>query len=75
MKPQYIILTLLAVSLYWMYLLYHPFLLSIMIASLLAISTASAQRRLVQQTGSVLLASLISTVTLAVLFLCRWGTF
>lgn len=75
MKPQYIILTLLAVSLYWMYLLYHPFLLSIMIASLLAISTASAQRRLVQKSGSVLVASLISTVTLAVLFFVPLGYF
>ncbi|MEE8589249.1 MAG: AI-2E family transporter [Sulfurimonadaceae bacterium] len=75
MKPQYIILTLLAFSLYWMYLLYQPFLLSIMIASLLAISTASVQRRLEQQTGSVLIASTLSTVALALLFFAPLGYF
>ncbi len=67
-KPQYIILTLLAFSLYWMYLLYQPFLLSIMIASLLAISTVGFQRRLEEKSGSVLLASLLSTLLLALLF-------
>ena len=75
MKPQYIIITLLGFSLYWMFLLYQPFLLSIMIAALLAISTASVQRRLEQQTGSVLLASLISTITLAILFFAPLGYF
>ena len=75
MKPQYIIITLLGFSLYWMFLLYQPFLLSIMIAALLAVSTASVQRRLEQQTGSVLLASLISTVTLAILFFAPLGYF
>ncbi len=75
MKPQYIILTLLAFSLYWMYLLYQPFLLSMMIAALLAVSTASFQRRLEQQTGSVLIASTLSTLTLALLFLAPLGYF
>ena len=75
MKPQYIVLTLLAFSLYWMYLLYQPFLLSIMIASLLAISTASVQRRLEQKFDSVLIASLFSTVGLAVLFFAPLGYF
>jgi len=75
MKPQYIILTLLAFSLYWMYLLYQPFLLSIMIASLLAISTASLQRRLEEKTNSVLIASLLSTIGLAVLFFAPLGYF
>ncbi len=75
MKPQYIILTLLAFSLYWMYLLYQPFLLSIMIASLLAISTASVQRRLEQKFDSVLIASLLSTIALAVLFFAPLGYF
>ncbi len=75
MKPQYIILTLLAFSLYWMYLLYQPFLLSIMIASLLAISTASVQRRLEEKFNSVLIASLLSTIGLAVLFFAPLGYF
>ena len=75
MKPQYIVLTLLAFSLYWMFLLYQPFLLSIMIASLLAISTASLQRRLELQTNSVLVASILSTLTLALLFFAPLGYF
>ena len=75
MKPQYIVLTLLAFSLYWMFLLYQPFLLSIMIASLLAISTASLQRRLELQTNSVLIASILSTFTLAILFFAPLGYF
>ncbi len=75
MKPKYIILILLAFSLYWMYLLYQPFLLAMMIASLLAISTASVQRRLIQKTDSVVIASIISTLTLAVLFFAPLGYF
>ena len=75
MKPQYIIFTLLAISLYWMYLLYQPFLLSIMIASLLAISTASVQHRMVEKTGSTLFATIISTIALALLFFAPLGYF
>jgi len=75
MKPQYIIITLLGFSLYWMYLLYNPFLLTMMIAALLAVSTASVQRRLEKQTGSVLLASAVSTVILATLFFAPLGYF
>ena len=43
MKPQYFIAILFATSLYWMYLLYSPFILTILIAALLAISTSSIQ--------------------------------
>ena len=75
LKPQYIILTLLAFSTYWMYLLYQPFILSIMIASLLAISTVGLQRRLEEKTGSVLLSSIISTLALALLFFAPLGYF
>jgi len=46
-----------------------------MIASLLAMSTASVQRRLEEKTNSVLLASLISTIGLAVLFFAPLGYF
>lgn len=74
-KPQYIIFTLLAFSMYWMYLLYQPFLLSIMIASLLAISTVGLQRRLEEKSGSVLLAALLSTLVLALLFFAPLGYF
>jgi len=74
-KPQYIIFTLLGFSIYWMYLLYQPFLLSIMIASLLAISTVGLQKRLEKKTGSVLLASILSTLVLALLFFAPLGYF
>jgi len=43
MKPQFFVAILFAVALYWMYLLYTPFLLSITIALLLAISTSNIQ--------------------------------
>jgi predicted PurR-regulated permease PerM len=46
-----------------------------MIAALLATSTTSLQRRLEQQTGSVLLASVISTISLAILFFAPLGYF
>ena len=75
MKPQYIIITLLGFSLYWMYLLYQPFLLSMMIAALLAVSTASMQRRIEKQTGSVFVASALSTLSLAILFFAPLGYF
>jgi len=75
MKPQYIIITLLGFSLYWMYLLYQPFLLSMMIAALLAVSTASVQRRLEKQTGSVFIATAFSTLSLAILFFAPLGYF
>ncbi|MCJ7766124.1 MAG: AI-2E family transporter [Thiovulaceae bacterium] len=75
MKPQHIMIALLTVALYWMYLLYQPFLLTIMIAALLAVSTSSLQRRLEQQSGSVLFASVVSTLSLAILFFAPLGYF
>lgn len=75
MKPHHIIMILLATSLYWMYLLYQPFLLSILIASLLAISTAGLQRKLEAKSNSVLVASLLSTTALALLFFVPLGYF
>jgi len=52
MKPKYLISLLLASASYWMYLLYKPFLMSIIIASLLAISTSTIQRKLEKITNS-----------------------
>jgi predicted PurR-regulated permease PerM len=75
MKPQYIMIALFSIALYWMYLLYQPFLLTMMIAALLAVSTSSMQRRLEQQSGSVLYASIVSTLSLALLFFAPLGYF
>lgn len=75
MKPQYFVVLLFATSLYWMYLLYAPFLMAIIIAVLLAISTSSIQDLLLKYLKNRFYASLISTLLLAVLFLVPLGYF
>jgi len=75
MKPQYFIGILFATSLYWMYLLYSPFLLTILIAALLAVSTASIQRYFEKYLQSKLVASIVSSLLLAVLFFAPLGYF
>jgi len=68
MKPQFFVAILFAISLYWMYLLYQPFLLSITIASLLAISTSSIQVYLEKYLKYRFVAAFTSSLLLAVLF-------
>ena len=75
MKPQYFIAILFAASLYWMYLLYAPFLLSITIAALLAISTSNIQDLLEKKLKIKLLAALVSSLLLAALFFAPLGYF
>ena len=75
MKPQFFIAILFASSLYWMYLLYAPFLLSITIAALLAISTSNVQGLLEKKLKIKLLAALASSLLLAVLFFGPLGYF
>ena len=75
MKPQYFIGILFATSLYWMYLLYSPFLLTILIAALLAVSTASIQSYFEKYLQSKLVASIVSSLLLAVLFFAPLGYF
>lgn len=75
MKPQYFVMVLFATALYWMYLLYAPFLLSITIAVLLAISTSNIQNYFESLFNSKFLASLTSTFLLAVLFFVPLGYF
>jgi predicted PurR-regulated permease PerM len=75
MKPQYFSALLFVAALYWIYQLYQPFLLSVTIASLLAMSTANLQRRLERLTRSSLIAALISTTLLALLFFAPLGYF
>ena len=75
MKPQYFIAILFASSLYWMYLLYAPFILSILIAALLAISTSSIQCYLEKYLHSKLFASIVSSLLLAALFFAPLGYF
>lgn len=75
MKPQYFVAILFATSLYWMYLLYAPFLLTITIASLLAVSTSNIQNLLYKFLKSRFLSALISSLLLAVLFFAPLGYF
>jgi len=75
MKPQYFIAILFAASLYWMYLLYAPFILAMTIAALLAISTSHIQNSLEKLFKSKLLAALSASFLLAVLFFAPLGYF
>lgn len=75
MKPQYFVAILFATSLYWMYLLYAPFLLGMIIAALLAISTSNIQNFFEKILKSKFLAALSSSVLLAVLFFVPLGYF
>jgi len=75
MKPQYFVALLFITSLYWMYLLYSPFIFIITIASLLAISTSSIESWLQKKSNSKLFSSLISSLLLALLFFAPLGYF
>ncbi|MDD2566927.1 MAG: AI-2E family transporter [Thiovulaceae bacterium] len=75
MKPQYFVAILFAISLYLMYLLYAPFLLGIIIAALLAISTANIQNFFERLFRSKFRAALVSSFLLAVLFFAPLGYF
>ncbi|MCW8838623.1 MAG: AI-2E family transporter [Thiovulaceae bacterium] len=75
MKPQYFVAILFGTSLYWMYLLYAPFLLSMTIAALLAISTSNIQDFFEDKIGSKFMAALISSLLLGVLFFVPLGYF
>ncbi len=75
MKPQFFIAALFGVSLYGMYYLYSPFLLVILIAGLLAISTSNIQNFLEEYLHSKIFAAFISSLLLAVLFFAPLGYF
>ena len=75
MKPQHLLIVLFGASLYWMYLLYQPFLLTMLIAALLAISTANVQCYFTQITRSRLIGSALSTLFMALLFFAPLGYF
>ncbi|MFA6760824.1 MAG: AI-2E family transporter [Sulfuricurvum sp.] len=68
MKPIYFLALLFALSLYLMYQLYAPFLLAMIIATLLAISTSNINEFFYNLTKHKLLSALASTTLLAVLF-------
>ena len=75
MKPQYFVAILFATSLYWMYLLYAPYLPGMTIAALLAVSTANMQNFFEKMMHSKFLAALTSSTLLGVLFFVPLGYF
>jgi len=75
MKPQYFVAILFATALYGMYYLYSPFILTITIAALLAISTSNIHRCFEKKIKSKFLAALLSSLILAILFFAPLGYF
>jgi len=75
MKPKYFVAILFATSLYWMYLLYSPYILGIIIAALLAISTSNVQDFFEKLFRSKFWAAIASSFLLAVLFFVPLGYF
>jgi len=75
MRTQYFIAILFATALYWMYLLYAPFLMVITIAALLSISTSNMQDYFEKKLHSKLAAALLSSILLAMLFFAPLGYF
>ncbi|MDD5373436.1 MAG: AI-2E family transporter [Sulfurimonas sp.] len=75
MKPLYFVGVLFVTSLYWMYLLYAPFLLAMTIAALLAISTSNIQDIFLKYLKNRFYASMASAFLLAVLFFVPLGYF
>jgi len=75
LKPQYFTAILFATALYWMYLLYAPFLLLITIAALLAISTSNIQDYFEHIFKNRLLSAILSSLLLATLFFAPLGYF
>ena len=75
MKPQFFVAILFATSLYWMYFLYAPFILTITIAALLAVSTSNIQDFFEKLFNSKLLSAFTSSFILAILFFAPLGYF
>ncbi len=75
MKSQHFLLALFVVALFGIYILYKPFLLTITIAALLAVSTSNIQKFFLNATGSHFLAASLSTILLALLFFFPLGYF
>ncbi len=73
MKPQYFIAALFLFALYWMFFLYKPFLMSMTIAILLAMSTLNVQNYFEKRLNSKLFASIITSFLLAVMFFGPFG--
>ena len=75
MRSRYALLFMLVFSLYWIYRLYEPFLMALIIGALLAISTSSINRTFERSFNSHMVAAVISTLLLAIVFIAPLGYF
>jgi predicted PurR-regulated permease PerM len=75
MKKEYFTLSLLMIVSYGIYVLYKPFWMSIIVATLLAISTHHIQMGFLNLTKSRFWASALSTLSLGILFFAPLGYF
>ncbi len=75
MKPQHFLVLLLIVSSYWIYQLYQPFWMTIVISSLLAMSTINIHHALEQKFNSKFYSALLSSLLLALVFLAPLSYF
>lgn len=75
MKAKYFLGVILALNLYWLGILYHPFLETILIALMFSIATVNIHNKLIHQFNSEFLASLTSSILLGLLFFAPIGYF
>jgi len=75
MRPQHFIFMLFAFALYWMYQLYNAYWMPILIGSLLAISTATIHKKLLDIFKKDFLAAFFSSLLLAILLFAPLGYF
>ena len=75
MRPQHFIFMLFTFALYWMYQLYNAYWMPILIGSLLAISTATIHKKLLDIFKKDFLAAFFSSLLLAILLFAPLGYF
>ncbi len=75
MRPQHFLLMLFLFAMYWMYQLYNAYWMPILIGSLLAISTAKIQKKLLDLFNNDFIAALLSSILLAILLFAPLGYF
>ncbi len=75
MNAKYFLGTLLIFNIYWISLLYEPFLLTILIAALFSIATSTLYTTLVNFTESEAMGAVLSSLVLALIFFAPIGYF
>ena len=75
MNAKYFLGAILVFNIYWISILYEPFLLTILIAVLFSIATSTIYSRLLLMTNSDIIASFLSSLILALIFFAPIGYF